>query len=362
MKYVSEFRQAERVHKAAHALGRITTRPWTIMEVCGGQTHAIVKYGLHQLLPAAIRLIHGPGCPVCVTSTNLIDHALHIARHSHVTLCSYGDMLRVPGSDTDLLTLKAKGADVRIIHSPLDALEIAKTNPQREVVLFAVGFETTAPANAMAVFQAKEIKCNNFSLLSSHVLVPPALEEIMSAPDCEVQGFLAAGHVCTIDGYEEYHELAARYRTPIVVTGFEPLDILQGLYLCVAQLEKGQACVLNQYQRSAREKGNHFAKKIIQCVFQTVDRDWRGMGRIVKSGLGLNEAYAAYDAALRFPMLDAPSNRENRCISGSILLGKKKPCECPLFGKQCTPQTPVGAPMVSTEGACSAYYQYASVS
>lgn len=332
------------------------------MEVCGGQTHSIVKFGLHQLLPENIRLIHGPGCPVCVTPIHLIDHALAIAGQPRTILCSFGDMLRVPGTGADLLTLKARGADVRIVHSPLEAVEIASSHPEKEVVLFAVGFETTAPANAMAVFQSKQLGLKNFSLLSSHVLVPPALRCIMDAPGCEVQGFLAAGHVCTVTGYEEYHALAKRYQVPIVVTGFEPLDILQGLLFCVGQLEKNQAFVMNQYQRSVREKGNLAAREILDSVFKRVDREWRGIGKIEESGFGLQDAYADYDAALRFPMKKPFLYKDNGCISGLVLQGKKTPCQCPLFGKECTPENPLGAPMVSTEGACSAYYQYARAS
>ncbi len=329
------------------------------MEVCGGQTHSIVKFGLHQLLPDQIRLVHGPGCPVCVTPIELIDHAIEIAELPDAILCSFGDMLRVPGSGTDLLTQKARGADVRIVHSPLQAVQVAREHPHSQVVLFAVGFETTAPANAMAVFQAKKLGLKNFSLLSSHVLVPPALRFLMQAPGTEVQGFLAAGHVCTVTGYEEYHALAARYRVPIVVTGFEPFDILQGLALAVEQLERGEAAVQNQYQRSVREEGNHFARELLQTVFQIVDREWRGIGKIEGSGFGLKDAYADYDAALRFPMKNPQLYKDNGCISGLVLQGKKKPCQCPLFGKECTPESPLGAPMVSTEGACSAYFQYA---
>jgi len=329
------------------------------MEVCGGQTHSIVKFGLHQLLPDKIRLIHGPGCPVCVTPIHLIDHALHIAAQPNTILCSFGDMLRVPGTSTDLLTLKARGSDVRIVHSPLEAVKIAANYPNKQVVLFAVGFETTAPANAMTVFQSKKLGIENFSLLCSHVLVPPALQFILDAPGNEVQGFLAAGHVCTITGYQEYHALAARYQTPIVVTGFEPLDILQGLYICIQQLEKGQSIVMNQYQRSVKEEGNLPAQKILNHVFKKVDREWRGIGKIEKSGLELQEAYSDSDASLRFPLKKPLLYEDNGCISGLVLQGKKKPCECPLFGKQCTPENPLGAPMVSTEGACSAYYQYA---
>lgn len=358
MKYVAEFRQPSPVKKLSEALHAMTTRSWTIMEVCGGQTHSIVKFGLHQLLPEKIRLIHGPGCPVCVTPMHLIDHALHIARDPNAILCSFGDMLRVPGSTTDLLTLKARGSDVRIVQSPLESVKIAEENPTQQVVLFAVGFETTAPANAMAVFYAKQLGLKNFSMLSSHVLVPPALRFLLNSPGNEVQGFLAAGHVCTVTGYQEYHELAALFQTPIVVTGFEPVDILQGLCLCVQQLEKGECFVGNQYQRSVKEEGNLSAQNIVNAVFKVVDRQWRGIGKIESSGLGLRELYSDFDAALRFPFQESLLFQDNGCISGLVLQGKKKPCECPLFGRQCTPENPLGAPMVSTEGACSAYFQY----
>lgn len=361
MKYVDEYRQPDLVKKLSEGLHTIITRPWTIMEVCGGQTHAIVKFGLHQLLPKSLRLIHGPGCPVCVTPIHLIDHALHIATRPNTILCSFGDMLRVPGSRTDLLTLKAKGADVRIVHSPLEAVKVAQQHPSKEVALFAVGFETTAPANAMAVYRAKERGLKNFSLLSSHVLVPPALRYLLSAPGNEVQGFLAAGHVCTITGYEEYHAIAERYKTPIVITGFEPTDILHGLYLCVEQLEKKEPIVRNQYDRSVREEGNPSARQLLSEVFKIIDQTWRGIGKIEASGFGLQDSYAEYDAALKFPLCYPSLYKENGCISGLVLQGKKRPCECPLFGKECTPENPLGAPMVSTEGACSAYYLYTNI-
>ncbi|MCX6989692.1 MAG: hydrogenase formation protein HypD [Chlamydiae bacterium] len=361
MKYVDEYRQPHLVRNLSEALHKITTKPWTIMEVCGGQTHSIMKYGLHELLPKKIRLIHGPGCPVCVTPIHLIDHALHIAAEPNTILCSFGDMLRVPGTHTDLLTMKARGSDVRIIHSPLETVKIAEKNPNKQVVLFAVGFETTAPANAMAVYQAKQLGLKNFSLLASHVLVPPALQFILQSPGNEVQGFLAAGHVCTITGYSQYHALASNYQTPIVVTGFEPVDILQGLYLCVQQLENNEYCVMNQYARSVKEPGNVHTQNILQIVFKTVDRQWRGIGVIASSGLGLQDEYAGYDAATRFPIEKPLLFIDNGCISGLVLQGKKKPGECPLFGKQCTPENPLGAPMVSTEGACSAYYQYSKL-
>lgn len=358
MKYVDEFRQSHLVRKWSDALRNITTKSWTVMEVCGGQTHSIVKFGLHDLLPEKIRLVHGPGCPVCVTPIDIIDHALHIALQPGVIFCSFGDMLRVPGTDTDLLTLKAKGADVRIVQSPLDSVKLAQENPHKHVVFFAVGFETTAPPNAMSVHQAKQRGLRNFSMLASHVLVPPALKFLMQSPDNEIQGFLAAGHVCTITGYHEYHSLTKKYQVPIVITGFEPLDILQGLFFCVEQLEKGECSVINQYRRCVREQGNLSAQEIVNQVFKIVDRQWRGIGKISSSGLGLQQAYADYDAALRFPFNALKDEQSNGCISGLVLQGKKKPCECALFGKQCTPERPLGAPMVSNEGACAAYYHY----
>lgn len=358
MKYVEEYRQPHLVRKLSQALHSITKNSWTIMEVCGGQTHSIVKFGLQDLLPPQIRLIHGPGCPVCVTPTHLIDHALYISSKPHTIVCSYGDMLRVPGSYTDLLTMKAKGSDIRVLTSPLEAIEIAQKNPHKQIVLFGVGFETTAPANAMAVYRASQLGLSNFFLLASHVLVPPAIEFLLQSPGNAVQGFLAAGHVCTVTGYNHYHALANRYQTPIVVTGFEPVDILQGLYLCIQQLENQEYRVVNQYPRSVQEYGNLHAQKILDTVFQTIDQKWRGIGLIPSSGLGLRDAYARYDASIHFPMKTSYVDQENGCISGLILQGKKRPCECPLFGKLCTPESPLGAPMVSTEGACSAYYQY----
>lgn len=358
MKYVDEFRQPQLVRQLSAALHRMATQRWTIMEVCGGQTHTIVKYGLHALLPSKIRLIHGPGCPVCVTPIQMIENACHMATQPGVIFCSYGDMLRIPGNQTDLLTLRAKGADIRIVLSPLEALKLAIQNPSRQVVFFAVGFETTAPPNAMAVYQARERRLTNFSMLVSHVLVPPALQLILNSPDNEVQGFLAAGHVCTVTGYEEYHQLAKDYRVPLVISGFEPLDILQGVLFCIQQLEKGLFHVMNQYKRSVTEKGNQAAKEMVNKVFKIVDREWRGIGIIPQSGLGLQDDYQDYDALLKFPIYGKAAICDNGCISGLILQGKKKPCECPLFGKKCTPENPLGAPMVSNEGACSVYYQY----
>ncbi|MBI2926150.1 MAG: hydrogenase formation protein HypD [Verrucomicrobia bacterium] len=358
MKFIDEYRDAALAREYAGALARITTRPWTIMEVCGGQTHAIVKFGIDELLPKAITLVHGPGCPVCVTPVELIDKAVEIAARPDVIFCSFGDMLRVPGTKKDLLTVKAEGGDVRMVYSPLDAVKLARQTPDKQVVFFAVGFETTAPANAMAVYQARREGLKNFSLLVSHVLVPPAMEALLSSPDCRVQGFLAAGHVCTVMGFEEYFPLAAQYRVPIVVTGFEPLDILQGVLMCVQQLEAGRAEVENQYTRSVRREGNQPARQIMREVFRIIPRKWRGVGEIPQSGLALTEAYAEFDAERRFGVTDYSAEESTECISGLILQGLKKPHECPAFGTRCTPERPLGATMVSNEGACAAYYRY----
>jgi hydrogenase expression/formation protein HypD len=358
MKYLDEYRDAEGAHRFAREVARITTRPWTLMEICGGQTHAIVKFGLDELLPKQISLIHGPGCPVCVTPVELIDKALEIAARPNVIFCSFGDMLRVPGSALDLLSVKARGGDVRILYSPMDALKLAKQNPTKEVVFFGVGFETTAPATALAVYQAAQSGLGNFSLLISHVLVPPAMEAILSSSDCRVQGFLAAGHVCTVMGYLEYLPIAARYQVPIVVTGFEPLDILQGVLMCVAQLEGGRAEVENQYTRSVRPEGNLPAQKLIREVFRVVPRQWRGVGEIPRSGLGLSADYAAFDAERKFGLAELKIAEPTECLSGLVLQGKIKPPECPAFGTRCTPERPLGATMVSSEGACAAYYRY----
>jgi hydrogenase expression/formation protein HypD len=328
------------------------------MEVCGGQTHAIVKFGIDELLPKSITLIHGPGCPVCVTPLEMIEKALEIAARPGVIFTSFGDMLRVPGSTTDLLSVKAKGGDVRIVYSPLDAVKMAEQNPDREVVFFGVGFETTAPATAMAVYQAAQKSLKNFSMLISHVLVPPAIEALMSSPNCKVQGFLAAGHVCTVMGYWEYPPLAAKYHVPIVVTGFEPLDILQGVLMVVQQLESGRAEVENQYARAVRREGNQPAQELIRKVFKVVPRKWRGVGEIPQSGLGLNDAYVAFDAEKKFGLADHHVEEPAECLSGLVLQGQIKPHECPAFGTRCTPEHPLGATMVSSEGACAAYYRY----
>lgn len=358
MKYIDEYRDADAAKSVAFAIARIVTRPWTIMEICGGQTHAIVKFGIDELLPKEITLVHGPGCPVCVTPLELIDKAVEIAGRPGVIFCSFGDMLRVPGSRMDLLSVKAAGGDVRIVYSPLDAVKLARENPDRQIVFFAVGFETTAPANAMAVYQAARGNVANFSILVSHVLVPPAMESILSAPDSRVRGFLAAGHVCAVMGCYEYVPIAEKYRVPIVVTGFEPLDILQGVLMCVEQLEQGRAEVENQYSRAVRSSGNQQAQKLMKEVFSVVPRKWRGLGEIPQSGLGLAGEYARFDAELRFGVAGHSVDEPEECISGLVLQGIKKPNECPAFGGRCTPEHPLGATMVSTEGACAAYYRY----
>jgi hydrogenase expression/formation protein HypD len=358
MKYIDEYRDAEAAGKLAREISRRATRPWTLMEVCGGQTHAIVRFGIDTLLPKTIQLIHGPGCPVCVTPVDRIDHAVEIAGRPGVVFCSFGDMLRVPGSQTDLLAAKAAGGDVRMVYSPLDAVRLARSRPDREVVFFAVGFETTAPANALAVRQAAEWRLRNFSILVSQVLVPPAMEAILASPDNRVQGFLAAGHVCTVMGYAAYGPLAARYKVPIVVTGFEPVDILEGILLCVRQLEAGRAEVENQYTRSVQAAGNQPAQALIREIFRVAPRRWRGLGMIPESGLELREAYAAFDAARRFPFRGGVAETPSECISGLVLRGVRKPPECPAFGNRCTPEQPLGATMVSSEGACAAYYRY----
>jgi hydrogenase expression/formation protein HypD len=358
VKYVDEYRDGDHAVRFAERLRQLVTRPWHIMEVCGGQTHAIVRFGIDELLPKEVTLIHGPGCPVCVTPVEIIDKALAIAARPEVIFCSFGDMLRVPGSGTDLFRVKSEGGDVRVVYSPLDALALAERHPEREVVFFAVGFETTAPANAMAAHEARRRGLENFSLLVSHVIVPPAMEAILSSPSCRVNGFLAAGHVCTIMGTDEYGPLAARYRVPIVVTGFEPLDILQGITMVVQQLETGRAEVENQYERAVRASGNEAALAMIRDVFEIVPRSWRGIGRIPASGLGLRPAYRAFDAEKRFAVeaVGGPESRD--CRSGLVLQGLLKPPDCPAFGRTCTPDTPLGATMVSSEGACAAYYRY----
>ncbi len=359
MKSAGEYRDEAKVRAVVSELARITTRPWTLMEICGGQTHAIMRYGIDQLLPAPIELVHGPGCPVCVTPLELIDKALAIAARPEVIFASFGDMLRVPGSRTDLFQVKARGGDVRIVYSPLDALKIAREHPDKQVVFFAIGFETTAPANGMAVFQAKREALRNFSMLVSHVRVPPAITALLSDPENRVQAFLAAGHVCAVMGYWEYEPLVSRFKVPIVVTGFEPVDIVNGILAAVRQLEQGRAAVENAYPRAVQRAGNGPAQKLIAQVFEECDRKWRGIGEIGMSGWRLRPEFRDFDAEYRFNVSDLQVDESPLCISGLVLQGRKKPTECPAFGKQCTPGKPLGATMVSSEGACAAYYRYA---
>jgi hydrogenase expression/formation protein HypD len=358
VKYVEEYRDPVAAQQYAEAIQRTVTRPWKLMEVCGGQTHSIVKYGIDELLPKQVELVHGPGCPVCVTPLELIDKALQIAAQPNVIFCSFGDMLRVPGSGGDLFSVKASGGDVRIVYSPTDAVQIAAQHPNKQVLFFAVGFETTAPANAMSVFQAKQMGVKNYSVLVSHVLVPPAMEVILGSSENHVQGFLAAGHVCTIMGYKEYEPIAKKYKVPIVVTGFEPLDLLQGIYMCVSQLEEGRYEVENQYARAVRKEGNVPAQQLVARVFRVVHRKWRGIGEIAQSGLGLAPEFAEFDAETRFGVTGYTAEEDPECISGLVMQGAKKPEECTAYGKRCTPDHPLGAPMVSSEGACAAYYRY----
>lgn len=358
MKFVDDFRDPDAARRCADAIAGIVTRPWSIMEICGGQTHAIVRYGIDRMLPPGVTLLHGPGCPVCVTPPGMIDAAIAIAGRPATILCSFGDMLRVPGGEGSLLSARAGGADVRMVYSPLDALSIARENPGHEVVFFAVGFETTAPASAMAVLQAERKGLRNFSLLVSHVLVPPAMDVLLADPGTRVDGFLAAGHVCTVAGTGEYNPIARRFGVPVVVTGFEPLDLLQGIYMCVRQLEEGRAEVENQYNRSVRPDGNPAARSAVEQVFQIRSQAWRGMGEIPASGLGLAPRYASFDALSRYARIAIPQERPGACISGEILRGISKPFDCPAFGKGCTPERPLGATMVSSEGACAAYYRY----
>ena len=358
MKYLSEYRDPELVQQYLEELHRITTRSWTIMEVCGGQTHSLVKNGILRLLPEGVTMVHGPGCPVCVTPLHLIDKAVHLALDKGVILCSFGDMLRVPGSRMSLLEAKARGADVRILYSPLEAVNLAKEHPDREVVFFAVGFETTAPANALSVIQAKKMGLANYAILASHVLVPPAMTAVLSDEEVRIQGFLAAGHVCTIMGTAEYFPIVEHFKVPIVVTGFEPVDLLQGILMTVRQLELGEYRLENQYSRVVRPEGNPDAIAVIEEVFEVADREWRGIGAIPMSGYEVKAELAAYDANRKFAV-DIPKVRESEeCIAGLVLKGIKKPRECPQFGKKCTPQNPLGAPMVSSEGACAAYYHF----
>lgn len=361
MKYLSEYRDAGLVEKYLKEIKKIVTQPWTLMEVCGGQTHSLVKHGILDLLPQQITMVHGPGCPVCVTPLNLIDKAIYLAEEKKVILCSFGDMLRVPGSQKSLLEAKAGGADVRILYSPLEAVKRAKENPDKEIVFFAVGFETTAPANALSVIQARRMGLKNYSILASHVLVPPAIEEIMNDELCSVNGFLAAGHVCAIMGIYEYYPLVEKYKVPIVVTGFEPVDLLQGILMTVRQLEKNEAKVENQYSRIVSEEGNIKAQEMIYEVFEVTDRLWRGMEIIPMSGYKVKQSLSEFDAEIKFNVNieEAPENPE--CIAGDIMKGIKKPFECQHFGKKCKPSNPLGAPMVSSEGACAAYYHYSGM-
>ena len=358
MKYLDEYRDQALAAKIVDEIRRITTKPWVLMEVCGGQTHSIVKYGIDRLLPNEIELVHGPGCPVCVTSLEMIDKAHAIAQRPNVIFCSFGDMLRVPGSQDDLLILKSRGADVRVVYSPIDCLKIARANPDKRVVFFAIGFETTAPANAMLIWQARKQSIKNFSILVSHVLVPPAIASILQSPLNRVQGFLGPGHVCTVMGYREYEPIADRFKVPIVITGFEPIDILEGVLMVVRQLESGTAHVENQYPRIVQRDGNSIAQDLVNQVFEVCDRKWRGVGSIPKSGYKLRYEFREHDAERIFETKEIDTEEPEICISGLVLQGVKKPHDCPAFGKQCTPEHPLGATMVSAEGACAAYYTY----
>jgi hydrogenase expression/formation protein HypD len=356
MKYLDEYRDPGLARALLDELGRVATRPWTLMEVCGGQTHTIVRQGIDELLPAGIRMIHGPGCPVCVTPLETLDRAMAIAARPDTILTSFGDMLRVPGSETDLLSLKARGADVRVVYSPMDAVLLARQRPDRQVVFLAVGFETTAPANAMAVLHAEALGLANFTVLVSHVLVPPGMTAILDAAGCEVQAFLAAGHVCAVMGWRQYEPLAATYRVPIVVTGFEPLDLLEGILMAVRQLEQGRHVVENQYVRAVHRDGNGPAQAAVERVFRITDRAWRGIGTIPASGLALADAYAAFDAEIRFDVGRLSALEDPACIAGDILTGTRLPTDCAAYGLTCTPRSPRGAPMVSSEGTCAAYH------
>ena len=361
MKFLTEYRDPELAKQVLDEIKKTVTKPWKIMEVCGGQTHSLVKNGILNVLPNEITMVHGPGCPVCVTPLHLIDKAIYLAEEKNVILCSFGDMIRVPGSKKSILEAKAQGADIRILYSPLEAVNIAKENPDKEVVFFAVGFETTAPANALSVLHAHKLGLKNYSILASHVLVPPAIEAIMSDEETLIDGFLAAGHVCTIMGTEEYYPIAEKYNIPLVVTGFEPLDILQGILMVVKQLESGRAEVENQYARVVKEEGNLKAKEVISKVFKVQDQMWRGIDVIPNSGWGISDEFAAFDAEKKYPLEIIQAEENKECIAGAIMKGIKKPNECQHFGKKCTPQNPLGAPMVSSEGACAAYYNYAGI-
>jgi hydrogenase expression/formation protein HypD len=358
MKYLDEYRSEELAQKVVGEIRRIVTKPWVLMEVCGGQTHTIVKYGIDHMIPPEVELVHGPGCPVCVTSLEMIDKAHAIARRPNVIFTSFGDMLRVPGSESDLLVLKSRGADIRVVYSPIDALKIARANPDKKVVFFAIGFETTAPGNAMAVWQARKQGIKNFSVLVSHVLVPPAIASILQSPFNRVQGFLGPGHVCTVMGYREYEPIAERFHVPIVITGFEPLDILEGVLMTVRQLEQGKWDVENQYPRVVQREGNLMAQDLVNQVFEVGDRKWRGVGSIPKSGYKLRYEFRDHDAERIFEVEEIDTKEPEICISGLVLRGVKKPHDCPAFGTLCNPEHPLGATMVSAEGACAAYYAY----
>ncbi len=358
MKYIDEFNDPELAKRLLDDIHATVTQPWAIMEVCGGQTHTIIRHGIDQLIPDDVEMIHGPGCPVCVTPLELIDKALEIASRPEVIFCSFGDMLRVPGSGRDLFRVKSEGGDVRVVYSPLDALKLARENPDREVVFFGIGFETTAPPNAMAVYQAKRLDVRNFSMLVSHVRVPPAIDAIMQSPTCRVQAFLAAGHVCSVMGTQEYPPLVERYSVPIVVTGFEPLDILEGIRRTVHQLERGEAYLDNAYARAVPPEGNLAARNLLSDVFMVTDRAWRGIGVIPESGWRLSDDYRDFDAEYRFQVGDIHTDESAVCRSGEVLQGLIKPHECAAFGTICTPRNPLGATMVSSEGACAAYYLY----
>jgi hydrogenase expression/formation protein HypD len=358
MKYIDEYRDEQIVRALASRIARRATRPWTLMEICGGQTHTIMRYGLDELLPETVRLVHGPGCPVCVTPLEVVDKAIGLASTPGVTLASYGDMLRVPGSHSDLFRVKAAGGDVRIVYSPMEALKLARSLPERRVVFFGVGFETTAPPNAMAVWEARRQGMKNFSMLVSHVLVPPALRLLMNSPDTQVRGLIAPGHVCTVVGYRQYEELCRDYRVPVVVGGFEPADLMEAVLKLVAQLEEGRCEVENQYSRSVSREGNVPAQRLMEQVFEVCDRKWRGIGEIPQSGLALRPEFAEYDAERVFSLAELAVDEPPECISAMVLQGLKRPTDCPVFGARCTPENPMGAPMVSAEGACAAYYRY----
>lgn len=358
MKYQTEFRDGGKVKAIATQIRQIATKPWRIMEVCGGQTHSILKYGLDELVPRGVEFLHGPGCPICVTPTEVIDQALELSKRENILFCSFGDMLRVPGSKEDLLSLKARGARIQMVYSPLDAVKLARDNPENEVVFFAVGFETTAPANALSVLQAKRLGLGNYSILVSQVLVPPAIEGLLQNPETRIDAFLAAGHVCTIMGESEYETLVENYKVPIAITGFEPVDILKGLKSCVEMLETGKAELDNQYKRSVQASGNTAAQQALMEVFEVSNQRWRGLGNLPRSGLGINKKYREYDAAKKFHLAATDNEETGNCISSEILMGLKKPTDCPEFCNNCHPQNPLGATMVSEEGACHAYYLY----